>query len=75
MGKDAKDSKGVASGTPGVAALTWGDKLLDGLRLTVGCNNLFDQEPPFVAGGNSATNLTAYDPFGRFVYFEVSHKF
>jgi len=75
MGKDAKDSKGMAAGTPGVASLTWGDKLLDGLRLTVGCNNLFDRTPPFISGGNSATNLATYDGYGRFVYFEVAHKF
>ena len=75
MGKDAKDSKGVAAGTPGVGALTWGDKLLDGLRLTGGCNNQFDDGTPTVAGGNSNTNLATYDPYGRFVYFEVAHKF
>ena len=75
MGKDAKDSKGMAAGTPGVGALSWGDKLLDGMRLTVGCNNLFQAGPPFVSGGNSATNLATYDPYGRFLYFEVAHKF
>lgn len=75
MGKDAKDSKGVASGTPGVAALGWGDKLLDGLSLAVGCNNMFDRQPPFVFGTNQNTNLGVYDPFGRFVYFEIAHKF
>ncbi len=75
MGKDAKDSKGMAAATPGVASLTWGDRLLDGLRLTVGCNNLFDRTPPFISGGNSATNLATYDGYGRFVYFEVAHKF
>ena len=73
MGKDAKDSKGAPA--PGVAALGWGDKLLDGMTLTVGCNNLFQAGPPVIEGGNSDTNLATYDAYGRFVYFEVSHKF
>jgi iron complex outermembrane receptor protein len=70
--KDAKDGKSVAA-APGV--LTWYDKLLDGTTLTVGCNNMFDETPPFVAGANSATNLATYDPFGSFVYFEINKKF
>ena len=74
MGKDAKDSK-AAPATPGVAQLSWGDRLLDGMSLTVGCNNLFEAGPPFIAKANSLTNLATYDPYGRFVYFEVSHKF
>ncbi len=59
--------------TPG--GFSWGDRLLDGLSLAIGCNNLFQEGPPFMAGANSNTNLATYDPFGRFVYFEVSHKF
>ena len=51
------------------------DRLLDGLTLTVGCNNIFQAGPPFIDQANSNTNLATYDPFGRFVYFEVSHKF
>ncbi len=74
MGKDAKDSKAVAGSTsPGT--LSWGDRLLDGLRLTVGCNNVLDSTPQYVAGANSASNLATYDPYGRFLYFEVAHKF
>jgi iron complex outermembrane recepter protein len=69
-----KDSKGVA-GQSAPGGLSWGDRLLDGLSLAIGCNNLFQEGPPFMAGANSNTNLATYDPFGRFVYFEVSHKF
>ena len=47
----------------------------DGLTLTVGCNNMFNQQPPFVIGANSATDLSVYDPYGRLVYFQVSKKF
>jgi len=79
MGKDAKDGKAVVAGAPtgpcGGTWVGWGDRMLDGLRLTVGCNNLLDEDPRFVPGANSATNLATYDPYGRFVYFEVSHKF
>jgi iron complex outermembrane recepter protein len=47
----------------------------DGVSLTVGCNNIFNHQPPYVIGGNSATDLSVYDPYGRLVYFQVSKKF
>ena len=72
--KDGKDAKNVAGVVE--AASCWSvEHWLDGLTLTVGCNNLFDEEPRLVAGGNANTNLAVYDPFGRFVYFEVAKKF
>jgi iron complex outermembrane receptor protein len=70
--KDAKDGKSIAA-APGM--LTPLQKMLDNTTLTVGCNNMFDETPPFVAGANSATNLATYDPFGSFVYFEINKKF
>jgi iron complex outermembrane receptor protein len=72
--KDAKDGKNVA---PVVAATgcDWKAKLLDGLTLAVGCNNVFNMQPPFISGANSNTDLSLYDGFGRFVYFEISKKF
>jgi len=76
--KDAKsmvDSKGGSVATAGAETMSPVQKLLDGLTLTVGCNNMFDEQPPFIAGGNSNTNLSVYDPYGQFVYFEVSKKF
>jgi iron complex outermembrane receptor protein len=76
--KDAKsmvDSKGGAASVAGAETMSPMQKLLDGLTLTVGCNNMFDEEPPQVIGANSATNLSLYDPYGRFVYFEVTKKF
>lgn len=75
---DAKDGKGMMDGKGGVAGaptMSPVQRLLDGTTLTVGCNNLFDEDPPFVAGANSATDLSIYDPFGRFVYFEITKKF
>ena len=72
--KDAKDSKAVA-GVTAAEGCNWLDKMVDGLTLTVGCNNMLDEDPRLVEGANSATNLSIYDPYGRFVYFEVSKKF
>ncbi len=50
-------------------------RLLDGTTITVGCNNVFDQQPPYINGANGATDLSVYDPFGQFVFFEISKKF
>ncbi|HEX8280844.1 MAG TPA: TonB-dependent receptor, partial [Chthoniobacterales bacterium] len=80
---DAKDAKGMVDAKGGAAAtdvagagvMSPVQRLLDGTTIAVGCNNIFDEDPPFVAGANSATNLSIYDPFGRFVYFEISKKF
>ena len=48
----------------------------DGLRLTVGCNNLTDNIAPLIAGGpDDYTDKNVYDILGRFVYFEISKKF
>ncbi len=71
--KDAKDGKNVAA--PVVTGCNWKEKLLDGLGVAVGCNNVGNEQPPFVDGANSNTDLSVYDPFGRFVYFEISKKF
>jgi outer membrane receptor protein involved in Fe transport len=73
----SKDGKGTIDKNPvaGAATLSPMDKLLNGLTLTVGCNNMFDEQPPFIDGGNSNTNLAVYDPFGQFFYFEISKKF
>jgi hypothetical protein len=76
--KDAKsmiDSKGGSTVAAGAETMSPMQKLLDGLTLTVGCNNMFDEQPPFIDGGNSNTNLAVYDPYGQFVYFEISKKF
>jgi iron complex outermembrane receptor protein len=75
---EAKDYKSTAGQKETAATVATGsvvDKLLDGLTVAVGCNNMFDEQPPFIAGGNSNTDLSTYDPLGRFVYFEISKKF
>jgi outer membrane receptor protein involved in Fe transport len=77
--KDAKDGKTAMGGkaVAGVETVScWSvDHWLDGLTVAVGCNNLFDEDPRIVRNANSSTNLQVYDPFGRFVYFEISKKF
>lgn len=49
-------------------------------EFTLGCNNLFDKDPPFIAGGNSqwpGTNTVAdtYDLLGRTFYAGVTARF
>ncbi len=54
------------------------NRLLRGTVVTVGCNNVFDDDPPFASGegGNSVgyPGFT-YDSTGRFVYFRLTKKF
>ena len=69
---ESKDGKNTV---PGAATTSWYTRLLNGTTLAVGCNNIFDRTPPFVNGANSATDLSLYDGFGRFVYAEISKKF
>ncbi len=77
--KDAKDAKGMVAGSSAMAApettVSPFSRLVDGLTVAVGCNNIFDRVPPTVDGANNNTDLSAYDPYGRFLYFEVSKKF
>ena len=73
--KDAKDHKGGGAAVSSAATMSPMQRLLDGTTLTVGCNNMLDQDPPLVLSGNSNTDLSVYDPFGQFIYFEISKKF
>ncbi len=76
--KDAKDAKSVAGMKAAVgsgASASPFDRMLDGFTLTVGCNNMLDRTPPFVYTANASTDTSVYDPYGRFLYFEVSKKF
>jgi hypothetical protein len=69
--KSVVDPKGGPVRTTVNPAVRW----YDGVTLTVGCNNMFNQQPPFAFGFNSNTDLAAFDGFGRMVYFQVSKKF
>jgi iron complex outermembrane receptor protein len=75
-GKSIVDAKsGGAAAAPGAEVMSPVQKLLDGLTVAIGCNNMTNQQPPFIAGQNSNTDLSVYDPFGQFVYFEIAKKF
>jgi len=50
---------------------TW-RTLLNGAKLTVGCNNVFDHDPP---KSNDNFPRFIYDSTGRFVYASVTEKF
>ena len=70
------------NGKAGPAAATdagsfW-DRLLEGTIITVGCNNIFDKDPPFASGqGGNSTGYPGftYDATGRFYYLRLTKKF
>lgn len=54
------------------------DRLLNGTTITVGCNNIFDKDPPFASGqGGNSTGYPGftYDATGRFYYVRLTKKF
>jgi hypothetical protein len=54
------------------------DHVLRGTVLTVGCTNVFDDDPPFASGeGGNAVGYPGftYDATGRFVYVRLTKKF
>jgi iron complex outermembrane recepter protein len=75
--KDGKNSEKISSLSSSSGLSGW-QRALNGLRITVGCNNVFDRDPPqaFGEGGNSVgyPGFT-YDATGRFVYVRVTKKF
>ena len=69
-GKEVATSKSMASD---MLAL----KLLDGLKVSFGIDDVNNARPPFIAGSADATNTDAgiYDPFQRRYYITLSKKF
>ncbi len=50
---------------------------MDPVNVTVGVDNLFDKDPPFLVPtgqGNNAAGAAGYDFVGRFIYMKVSAK-
>jgi iron complex outermembrane receptor protein len=47
----------------------------DGFRVAVGCNNISDQDVPFVVANEDNTDKQTYGILGRLVYFQVSKTF
>jgi iron complex outermembrane recepter protein len=50
-------------------------QFLNGTTLTIGCNNVFGQDPPFAANVFNHYPQFLYDPTGRFVYASLTKKF
>ena len=81
--KEAKDGKGggggkeMASNSKAMADSMLSLKLLDGLKVSFGIDNVSNARPPLIAGSGDATNTDAglYDPFQRSYYITVSKKF
>ena len=58
--------------------MSFWDTLLNGTTFTVGCNNVFDEDPPFSSGqGGNAVGYPGftYDATGRFYYVRLTKKF
>ena len=85
----SKDAKDVTSGHDGKATesattqsanygLPIWQRVLNGTTITVGCDNIFGQDPPKAYGfGGSPTKYPGflYDSTGRFVYVQLTKKF
>ncbi len=68
----AKDASLSASG-----GSIW-QTLLHDTRITIGCNNVFDKDPPTAFGGDNNGNGYpgyTYDATGQFVYVRLTKKF
>ncbi len=76
-GKDGKIAETAATQTSNYGVPIW-QRMLRDTVLTIGCNNVFGQDPPHASGqgGNSVgyPGFT-YDATGRFVYVRLTKKF
>jgi iron complex outermembrane receptor protein len=73
----SKNDKASGS-TEATGQMSFWDHLLEGTIFTIGCNNLFDNDPPFSSGqGGNATAYPGftYDSTGRFYYVRLTKKF
>jgi iron complex outermembrane receptor protein len=75
--KDAKGGGKEVVSSQQMAKQMTSFKLLDGLKLTFGVNNITNNKPPFTAISPDFDNTDAsiYDPYQRYFYFVVSKKF
>jgi len=77
QGKDGKATESAASQTSNYSMPIW-KRCLNGTTITLGCVNVFGQDPPQAYGfGGNGTNYPdfLYDSTGRFVYVELTKKF
>ncbi|MFL6527274.1 MAG: TonB-dependent receptor plug domain-containing protein [Chthoniobacterales bacterium] len=77
-GKDGSMAESSTAQTANYGGRSTLDYLLKGTILTIGCNDVFGQDPPhaFGEGGNAVgyPGFT-YDATGRFVYARITKKF
>jgi iron complex outermembrane recepter protein len=77
MGKDGKPAESSMSQTSSYGLPIW-QRVLNGTTITLGCDNIFGQDPPVAFGfGGNATKYPGflYDATGRFVYVQLTKKF
>src|SRR5438874_13515648 len=77
-GKDGKATEPAAAQTANYGVPAWQRFLFEGTSITIGCNNVFDEDPPkaFGEGGNAVgyPGFT-YDATNRFYYARLTKKF
>ena len=76
-GKDGKATETAAEQTSNYGLSPW-QHLLKGTVFTIGCNNVFNRQPPHAFGeGGNANGYPGftYDATGRFVYARLTKKF
>jgi iron complex outermembrane recepter protein len=77
-GKDGSITETASAQTSNYGVSAWRRLLFGGTSITVGCNNLFDRDPPSANGevgnGQNYPGFT-YDATGRFVYGRITKKF
>ena len=76
-GKDGKAAEPAAAQTSNYGIPIW-QRMVRDTTLTLGCNNLFGQDPPRASGeGGNTVGYPGftYDSTGRFVYVRLTKKF
>jgi outer membrane receptor protein involved in Fe transport len=76
-GKDGKEQESATAQTSSYGLPIW-KRCLNGTTITIGCDNIFGQDPPQAFGfGGNGTNYPdfLYDSTGRFVYVQLTKKF
>jgi iron complex outermembrane receptor protein len=75
-----KDGKAVETGQTANYSMPCWKNILNNTTITIGCDNIFGEDPPEQFGINAASNANdfpgaIYDNVGRFVYVELTKKF
>ena len=76
-GKDGRPTESAMSQTANYSMPVW-QRVLNGTTVTLGCDNIFGQDPPQSYGfGGNTTSYPGflYDSTGRFVYVQLTKKF